>query len=169
MGQQHDDAGVKVSENGTKAETALARVPRLPSAPTEIEQLKELVDLDLRGKIDNDGLLALQSIPQYWLSALYAVLRDVQDQVAYRDGLIERELGSPDRDPAYGERRARYQAWRRKVQHFGRCVQQRINQVRLLIPEGDLRLMLSDGARLDPGDSAAIRTWQARVQRALAI
>lgn len=142
------------------SEAALALVPGT---------LLELVNQDLGGKLDEAGALALRSDPRRWLGVLYGTLRSVDGQIEARDSTVERELERESRGPGFDEKRKRHAAWKRRAVYFRRRVLDRISYVRELMPEDDLKALLLEGTAIDVNNSSAVRDWQERARRVLAV
>lgn len=128
----------------------------------------ELLNRDLRGQADEGDLLALRSDPNRWLNLLYNTLHSLDQQIKDRDLDIDRELSRDERSPSYATKVEDHRRWRKKVLHFRSIVFARIGEVRALIPDDDLRALLTEGAQLDPEDSLAVTKWQHRARQLVA-
>lgn len=161
----------------TRPPSSDPKVPRSSASAAALSDIQlpppgallDLVNQDLRGVIDEAGAVALRTNPHHWLGVLYSTLKSVEEQIATREQAVEKELANEHRIHDFATRQSKHSAWRRKVEHFRLNVIARIDGVRLLIPEDDVRAVLLDGCKLDVRDSASVEAWQARARRLLAL
>lgn len=133
----------------------------LPStAPLELtpSAMLDLVDRDLRGKLDSFERAELDLRPVEWIGTLQAILKNVDDQ------LTERDAKHLDQD---GGSSAEYLRWHRKATKFRRVLQVRINQVRELLPappkpEDPLRALVAEALNIKSMPELA--QWQTRAK-----
>lgn len=143
----------------------MTTVPTLPQAGREY---LDLVSEELRHGGAGVATILVQD-PGRWLSALGAILHDVQTQREERERLYEMSMRQPRRPLAWAETEANHRTWSRKNAKFEAVVRTRISQVRRLVPSDDLVALLQAGVLLNPRDRAGIRAWQDQAAHALSL
>lgn len=154
--------------NGEQS-TLIPKVPQgayqKPLAPTGT--LLELVNAELRGNLDPAGVEALRSDPSAWLNVLYRALANVKDQIERKNEEMNRELASPKRSAGYEHKAKAHKSWMTRVRYFERILKKKISEVRKLVLDDDVKLILLDGITLNPTKPEDIKAWQARAEKAL--
>lgn len=133
------------------------------------DEFLKLVNDDLAGRISPDGALALRSDLHRWLGVLYATRKSVEDQISERDRAMNAELEEDERAGDFAHKAAEHRKWRRKAIRFRLVVKDRINQVRGMLPEDDLRTLLFQALQLGATDAEGFQQWQEKARRVLAL
>ena len=133
------------------------------------DEFLQLVNQDLAGRITAEGACTLRADLHRWLGVLYAVRKSVGDQINDRDRVIETGLEKEVRSSDFAMKVTEHRTWLRKANRFRMVIKDRINQVRGMLPEDDLRTLLFQAVQIGAEDAEGIRAWQEKARRVLAL